>query len=559
MKALGLKFFKTPGRAVGVNRTDFMWRCVAALLLIVIEILLVTLRFDSGSETIAQTPYTFYGSLYYAGKFLRFVISMVGVLFIFSLARRKQILAMIDAHLPNPHYWRYLLLQLSASILFYYLSFVLLEYIPAHATLNSLWVDALGIAWLVSGVLALIACLLIMAGKSFWFIAITTEHKVLFIAALAGLLSMQTGFLAKEAWEPLLKTTFNLARFVLSVFYPQIMADTEHDILGTPDFQVEISAACSGYEGIGLIIAFLSLFVWMFREQLRFPQVFLLFPLSILCMWLLNVVRIVLLVIIGDKISPAIAISGFHSTAGWILFVALSVLVIVVCQKVPYFINHDPKLAVESQHSPDKAMALLMPFVVLLASILIAMAFSSGFDWLYPLKVLISAGVLWYFRHAYRSYQLDITFQPILIGLFVFALWWWLVPISASADEKFALVLFSQPEQISYAWLLFRFLGATITVPIVEELVFRGYVITKLVDQDFEKVIPGKFTWLSLLGSSFLFGILHGQWLAGFIAGVCFALALYRRGQLVDAVIAHLVTNLALAIYIVTTQHWSLW
>ncbi|WP_347989952.1 exosortase E/protease, VPEID-CTERM system [Methylomonas sp. AM2-LC] len=536
-----------------------MWRCLAALLLIALEVLVVTLRFDSGSEVIAQTPYVFYSSLYYAGKLLRYLISVVGVLFILSLARRKQVLAVIDTQLPHSNFWRYLFLQLVASVIFYLLSLSLLEDIPSNTTLNSLWVNAVGIAWLLTGFLAGIACLLMMARPSFWFIVVKSQYKVLLGAAIAGLLSMQTGFLAKEAWEPLLKTTFNLAQFILGVFYPQIVADTERAILGTPAFQVEISAACSGYEGMGLITAFLSLYVWMFRKQLRFPRTFCLFPFSILAMWLLNVLRIVVLVVIGDKISPAIAVSGFHSTAGWILFVSLSVLVIVVCQKVPYFINQESELVVERQYSPDKAMALLMPFVVLLASILIAMAFSSGFDWLYPLKVLISAAVLWYFRDVYRKYSLDVSYQSVLIGLFVFVLWWMLVPFSASDDEKFAMVLFAQPEQIGYTWLLFRFLGATITVPIIEELAFRGYVITKLVDQNFEKVTPGQFTWLSLLGSSFLFGILHGQWLAGFLAGICYALALYRRGQLVDAVIAHLVTNLALAIYVVATQHWSLW
>src|SRR2546425_434021 len=59
---------------------------------------------------------------------------------------------------------------------------------------------------------------------------------------------------------------------------------------------------------------------------------------------------------------------------------------------------------------------------------------------------------------------------------------------------------------------------------------FRGYLIRKLVSPAFETVRPGHFTWLSFVASSLLFGALHGRWLAGTLAGMAYAAALYRRG-----------------------------
>jgi len=41
------------------------------------------------------------------------------------------------------------------------------------------------------------------------------------------------------------------------------------------------------------------------------------------------------------------------------------------------------------------------------------------------------------------------------------------------------------------------------------------------------------------------------------IAGMEFALALYRRGEVSDAIIAHMTTNTSLAFYIMFTGNWS--
>jgi membrane protease YdiL (CAAX protease family) len=55
------------------------------------------------------------------------------------------------------------------------------------------------------------------------------------------------------------------------------------------------------------------------------------------------------------------------------------------------------------------------------------------------------------------------------------------------------------------------------------------------------------------------FGALHGRWLAGTLAGLCYALALYRRGRLGDAVLAHATTNALIAADVLATGTWSLW
>ncbi|MBW2191910.1 MAG: CPBP family intramembrane metalloprotease, partial [Deltaproteobacteria bacterium] len=63
----------------------------------------------------------------------------------------------------------------------------------------------------------------------------------------------------------------------------------------------------------------------------------------------------------------------------------------------------------------------------------------------------------------------------------------------------------------------------------------------------------------SFLVSSVAFGALHGRWLAGILAGMIYAAAQYRRGEISDAIVAHMVTNALLAAYVVIFGHWAFW
>src|SRR4029077_3982157 len=94
---------------------------------------------------------------------------------------------------------------------------------------------------------------------------------------------------------------------------------------------------CSGYEGIGLIICFLSLYCVLMRRKLRFPHALALFPLGVAAVWMLNAARIAPLVSIGHHVSPVLALNGFHSQAGWIAFLTVAFVIIALSQKVAFF------------------------------------------------------------------------------------------------------------------------------------------------------------------------------------------------------------------------------
>jgi CAAX prenyl protease-like protein len=126
-------------------------------------------------------------------------------------------------------------------------------------------------------------------------------------------------------------------------------------------------------------------------------------------------------------------------------------------------------------------------------------------------------------------------------------------------QAAFAAALAGASPLFAACWLAARVVGAVVTVPIAEELAFRGYLGRRLIDGDFERVAFRTFTWLAFLGSSVLFGLMHGRWLAGTIAGMAYALVLYRRGELGDAISAHAVTNALIAAYVLATGAYTLW
>jgi exosortase/archaeosortase family protein len=49
-----------------------------------------------------------------------------------------------------------------------------------------------------------------------------------------------------------------------------------------------------------------------------FPKAFVVLPIGIGAIWLLNTARVAALVSLGAHVSPEVAIGGFHSQAGWI-------------------------------------------------------------------------------------------------------------------------------------------------------------------------------------------------------------------------------------------------
>ena len=85
------------------------------------------------------------------------------------------------------------------------------------------------------------------------------------------------------------------------------------------------------------------------------------------------------------------------------------------------------------------------------------------------------------------------------------------------------------PTVVAALWLACRAIGSTIVVPLAEELAFRGYLMRRIARADFESIAYREVSWLAVVISSVLFGLMHGRWIAGSLAGLCYAIAARRR------------------------------
>jgi exosortase E/protease (VPEID-CTERM system) len=407
------------------------------------------------------------------------------------------------------------------------------------------------------GIAAATFWLVALAPPRFWRVFVARERLTLLAAVAAATAASLSMSIAQLLWRPLASAALLLAEQVLRLFYPNVLADPSSLLLGTPTFLVGIAPQCSGLEGIGLVTIFLAIYLWLFRSRIRFPQALLLFPIGAVAVWLANVLRIAALVAIGSSYSPQLAAGGFHSQAGWISFIALALGVIAVTHRMKFFASA-PRGGATEEIKPTAA-ALLVPFLVLMGSMMLTAAITTGFDRLYPVRVLAALTALLWFYRVYVRWDWSWSWPSIGISCGVFILWVALERTLAGDGATLEAGIAALAPGERMVWIGFRVFGSVLVIPLVEEMAFRGYLLRRLARADFEETEAARFNWLAFLLSSAAFALLHGRLLAGLVAGMAYALAFYRHGKLGDAVAAHMTTNGLIAAFVLGTGAWSLW
>ena len=152
---------------------------------------------------------------------------------------------------------------------------------------------------------------------------LSREGRTLAIGAIIGIPYVACSLLVREAW-PILSSLVMKANVLLLGLTGGIAAVTTNAIpmLSFENFVVVIGEACSGvdsaimFTGVYLFVALLD---W---NRLDTKKLTWLFPIGLVGMFCVNILRVALLMMIGAYYSPQFALSMFHENAGWILFVA---------------------------------------------------------------------------------------------------------------------------------------------------------------------------------------------------------------------------------------------
>jgi exosortase E/protease (VPEID-CTERM system) len=524
------------------------WVCLAGLLLA--EVLVLGSRFSTAGLAGVDG---WWAELLRQGRILPRLSVAVGVaVLLFASSRLREALREASEEDRCPRLWGpFLCGHLLSLAGFVWLTTVVLEGNVGLSRYPAAWVAAWALAGLTS--LALLGAAAL--SPRLWLALAKHSWAALLVGVAVGVASWGAGRITEEWWQPLSRATLWVVHQLLALVSRETIYRPGELVVGTPSFLVLLHPRCSGYEGIGLVWVFLGAYLWLFRRRQRFPQALLLLPIGTAVIWLANAVRIAALIALGTWWSPTVAVGGFHSLAGWLAFNGVALGLVVAAQRSRFF--SAAEAAPQTAPAANLTAAYLAPLFALLAVGMLTSALSDGFDRLYPVRVLAAAVVLWHFRSAY-ALRLTWSWSAVAIGVAVFVLWLALVPVP-EGDSALPGALATLPAGWAAVWVVFRIVGSVVAVPLAEELAFRGYLTRRLIAQDFQEVPPGRFSWFSFLVSSVLFGLLHGHWLAGTLAGVGYALALYRRKELSDAVLAHMTSNALIAAWVLGMGRWSLW
>ena len=126
--------------------------------------------------------------------------------------------------------------------------------------------------------------------------------------------------------------------------------------------------------------------------------------------------------------------------------------------------------------------------------------------------------------------------------------------------DPFARGVFPSPA-VAWAFILVRVIGAVLVVPVMEELFWRDFLWRQLIaPNDFKLARIGEFEWVPFLVVPLVFAAVHGNWwLTSIVWALMIGALLVYTKSLGACIIAHAVTNLLLAAYVLKWRDWAFW
>jgi CAAX protease family protein len=183
--------------------------------------------------------------------------------------------------------------------------------------------------------------------------------------------------------------------------------------------------------------------------------------------------------------------------------------------------------------------------------------------WIYPLQTVVCGALICWFWRAYSLQKPRKLGLGIGIGVLVFVIWIAPQAFLGSVARRigFNPELFGAQPTIEHLTVLFRFLRLVLVVPLIEEIFWRGFLLRYLIDEEFDRVPFGAFSWLSFTVVTGAFALSHSpsDWPAAVITGGLYNAVAYRTKSLSTCVMTHAVTNLLLGLWIMQTKQWGFW
>jgi len=222
----------------------------------------------------------------------------------------------------------------------------------------------------------------------------------------------------------------------------------------------------------------------------------------------------------------------------------------------------------------DPVIARAAPFLLFVAFIILSSALPAAFtlygvdlrsSWLVMVRgAVIGLLLLWFWRgytelHRPAAARAADWVLGVALGIAVFFAW-------ISIDQDWAVLSRSagymplHPDgSVNRVQAFVRLAGFSLAVPVMEELFWRSLVLRWIERHEFQSVVPRDVGWRAFAITTVLFALEHDRWLSGAIAGAAYNWLYMRSGNLWVPILAHVVTNAALGVWILQTHNWQFW
>lgn len=183
--------------------------------------------------------------------------------------------------------------------------------------------------------------------------------------------------------------------------------------------------------------------------------------------------------------------------------------------------------------------------------------------WIFPLQTLLCGGMVWWFWPAYELRRPRQFGLGLVVGVVVFGLWISPQTILGLPPRLngFNPDLFLSKSGLYWATVTFRFLRLVVVVPLIEEIFWRGFLLRYLINEKFDRVPFGTFSWLSFVAVTIAFALSHSipDWPAAVVTGILYNWVAYRTRSLSTCIATHSLTNGLLGLWIMWSKQWGFW
>jgi uncharacterized protein len=233
-----------------------------------------------------------------------------------------------------------------------------------------------------------------------------------------------------------------------------------------------------------------------------------------------------------------------------------------------------PATAVEKPSAEDRARSVAPPSGEAAKE---AELRRSSYPWAYTLQLAATICAMLLVAPGYTAVPWGMTRLAVIVGVAGGVLWVvvcraglevrWLTALGLADWAGYAarpafdpLTAFRGAPWDLAVFLVIRFAGLMVIVPVIEEFFVRGFLMRFIAQANWWKIPLGQVTW-KMAAVATLYGVLAhpAEWVAAALWFSLITLLYARTRSLWDCVVAHALTNGVLGIYVLAWQDWTLW